>query len=207
MIHSDEEREQVAAQRVRDATPRTAEDGAGLHKRRSRRPSRVAALAAISLIALMVTAVVLTLFNRGGQDAKKDTKASVTGMQSLADYAGIGTVMTVSAGTLPVDAPHPYANDPYHLVTIRVDEVLRGPLTTQIVVYDSPADRLPAERNVRWKVGTRMLLFLDPSEGTVHHGIKPLHYQLTLGAHGAYEIRDGELVDAPFTLDEIRAAV
>lgn len=53
---------------------------------------------------------------------------------------------------------------------------------------------------------TRVLLFLASSDDTVHEQLDPPHFQVLHGGVGSYEISDGNLVGAPFTLDEVRDA-
>jgi hypothetical protein len=57
-----------------------------------------------------------------------------------------------------------------------------------------------------WHVGDRVLLFLTSSAGTVHEGVQPPHLQVAGGAQGRYAV-NGESVDAPFSLADVRAAV
>ena len=55
-----------------------------------------------------------------------------------------------------------------------------------------------------WVVGQDVLLFLAPSTGTVHEGLRPEHWQVVGGTQGRYLVVVGS-VQAPFTLDQVRA--
>lgn len=99
---------------------------------------------------------------------------------------------------------------PYVLARIRVEQALAGPNQEPWAFDYDPASgggggsEDPA--GPAWTIGDRVLLFLAPSTGTVHEGIQPQHWQVTGGPQGRYQIK-GDHLEAPFTLDDVRAAL
>ncbi len=170
-------------------------------RRASRSRAVVLVAAALTLIAIFAVG------DWRRPDGKKDTTASVSLLLSEAEYICVGVVTAVATGTFGPEISSPYAGDSYDIVTVRVENVLRGPVDAQIMVLYSAADRLPTERQVEWRTGSSILLFLDPSSGTAHEHVAPAHFQLTFGANGAWELRNGRLIDAPFSLEDVRTGL
>ena len=98
---------------------------------------------------------------------------------------------------------------PYVLAHIRVREAIRG-AAGDLWAFDYDLGSGGAISSVPsgppWRVGEDVLLFLSSSSGTVHEGVAPAHEQVSGGAQGRYEIVDGELRSAPFTLEQVRKA-
>lgn len=98
------------------------------------------------------------------------------------------------------------------LALIEVDEGLRGAVTD---VWALDADRSGSATTrttsdvaeLPWQAGQQVLLFLVSDVGTDHEGLDPPHEQVLAGSQGRYEVRDGRLVTADFTLEQVRAAV
>lgn len=95
---------------------------------------------------------------------------------------------------------------PYTLATIDVREAIRGPAANLVAFdYDLGDSTASVPGGTPWAVGEELLLFLSSPAGTVHANVQPAHWQVTGGAQGRYRVTGGN-VDAPFTLDDVRAA-
>jgi hypothetical protein len=111
---------------------------------------------------------------------------------------------------------------PYVLAHIDSEEVLRGgggdvwafdydlgagtngAGTTGAGTTGAGTSSVPA--GAPWRVGDRLLLFLTSPAGTVHERVQPPHLQVVAGAQGRYVV-NGDAVEAPFSLADVRAAV
>jgi hypothetical protein len=88
----------------------------------------------------------------------------------------------------------------YQIAIVELDETIKGSTGPRFAAFDYTYGS-PWVAN-----GTRVLLFLASSADTVHEQLEPPHLQVLSGDVGSYEISDGSLVGAPFTLDEVRDA-
>lgn len=97
---------------------------------------------------------------------------------------------------------------PYVLALVQVTEALRGG-SSNVWAFDYDVGNGTAIPSVptgpRWETGENVLLFLAPSTGTVHEGLTPTHDQVVGGPQGRYQVKAGELVGAPFTLEQVRS--
>jgi hypothetical protein len=98
---------------------------------------------------------------------------------------------------------------PYALATIAVTESLKpaGGGDDQVVAFDYDyGATTPDGAAGGWVVGQEVLVFLVSDAGTVSEHLQPAHLQLLQGGRGRFAVTDGQL-QAPFTLDELRAAI
>jgi len=86
----------------------------------------------------------------------------------------------------------------YQLVTIRISEALKGPGGTVVVLDPS------AGGPTNWKINDRVLVFLTPDDTLAT--IPAPHLTVEGRGTGRYLITNGRLVDADFTLDDVRRA-
>lgn len=116
----------------------------------------------------------------------------------------VGTIVAVDRGSLDGDGGMDYV-----LGTVRVEETLRGPAADRITAFDydyGAAITSEPAMGANMTVGSRVLLFLADSTGTVHESVTPRHWQVTGGAQGMY-VMDGDEPRAPFALDQVRAEI
>jgi hypothetical protein len=122
-----------------------------------------------------------------------------------ADRIVVGEVTNVTRGALSEDV----GGLPYLLASVKVTESLKPAGGTDAVVafdYDL-GGAVTSEGSARpWTVGQRVLLFLVSDAGTVSEKIEPAHLQLAEGDGGRF-LFNGETLDAPFSLDDVRRLV
>ena len=113
----------------------------------------------------------------------------------------VGRVTGVHTGTLGTEG------DAYVLATVEVDEAVKGDGGTLVAfAYEYGTTAIVSSGSTRpWQVGDRVLLFLVPDVGTASSDIEPAHLFVDGGESGRY-LFEGDRLDAPFTLDEVRAA-
>lgn len=96
----------------------------------------------------------------------------------------------------------------YVLAGINLDTVIKGPPGRHLVAFDyvyrNTAGSDPPQ-GATFTPGSRVLLFLSSSVGTVNAGIRPQHWQVTGGRQGEYTMTGGE-PNAPFTLADVMTA-
>ncbi len=175
----------------------------------------VAVAAAVALAATGVSALV----NAGGDadpGGPPQMGHQVPGLNNLStltrDAVAVvtGTVTRVDLGQAGGEGGMDYA-----IATVRVAEALKGSIGSTVSALDYVYGITPGgqsgvtsggQSGVWVSEGDQVLLFLASSAGTVHEDIDPPHLQVLHGTAGRYFIRDGELVDAPFTMAEVREA-
>ena len=131
----------------------------------------------------------------------------------------VGTVVEVRHGPAADDS----GGLAYVIATLRVEQTLKGAASTTVAAFDydysgaitsagGPVTSGPVTSGsadgpsgATFIPGERVLLFLSSSAGTVHEQITPLHWQVTGGAQGEYQMH-GDVPDATFTLDDVRQA-
>lgn len=94
----------------------------------------------------------------------------------------------------------------YVLAGISIDTVIKGPPGSHLVAFDyvyrNTVDS-DAPQGATFTPGSRILLFLSSSVGTVHADIRPQHWQVTGGGQGEYTMT-GDEPNAPFTLGDVK---
>jgi hypothetical protein len=118
-----------------------------------------------------------------------------------ADRVLIGTVTAVRRDRLEG------SGTPYVIAAVAVTQSLK-PQTADdevlVLAYEADgAATAPGGPSRGWAVGDEVLLFLVSDVGTVTEDVRPPHLQVADGEGGRYFVRAGVL-DAPFTLDEVR---
>lgn len=198
---------------------RTPEPGA-------RRHGRIAAVAAgLVLLAGAGAAVGLTAGDGGGEPTARSHPASpITGTAPEQSSPALGIVVAydlprlvaesdrIVVGTVAEvehhDGSEATGGLAYVLATVDVDESIKGPRDAQVVAFDYDyGDAITADgpQGASFTAGTRVLLFLAGSAGTVHEQLGPPHWQVTGGAQGEYAMT-GDEPDAPFTMQDVRRA-
>lgn len=162
-------------------------------------------LGAAAAVALIVAGIVAVQRGTGDPtvDASQSTiRGQLPGACSLDALTGefavaivTGTVTDVATGTAEQDG-----GLDYQIATVQVGETIMGDASGTIHAFDYTYGSPWVEE------GQELLLFLASSAGTGHAGIDPPHYQVNSGDCGSVEIRDGELVGASFTLQQVREA-
>lgn len=122
----------------------------------------------------------------------------------------IGRIERVDRGRIAMPGEPEEQGMPYALATIAVRESLKpaGDLIEEVVAFDYDYGGMitPDGSAGGWEIGQDVLVFLVSDAGTVSEGVQPAHLQLLEGARGRFPVVDGQL-QAPFTLDDVRAAV
>jgi hypothetical protein len=163
-------------------------------------------LAAVLAIAAMLVGVVVFAATRGGPAPTPGPGATIAvPVPGAADLSNLvrgaslivtGTVTGVTQGTLGEGE----GGLRYQIAEIQVSETIKGSAGSRVVAFDYTY-------GAPWvRKGQNILLFLLGSQGTVHESVKPSHFQVLNGDAGSYQIRDGALVGASFTLDDVRRA-
>ncbi len=124
-----------------------------------------------------------------------------------ADRIVVGTVTKVDHGRLDSQIPDE-TGDAYVLATVRVEEAIKGPGGEVVAFsYDFGGAVVTSEGSTRpWTEGDRVLLFLAADAGTVSAGLSPAHLQVAEGEAGRYFVDGDRLIDATFTLEDVRRA-
>ena len=118
----------------------------------------------------------------------------------------VGTVTDVQTGS--VGSPEEGGME-YAMATIRVEERIKGSPGESVVAFDYVYGIVSSEGGAGgvWaKAGDRLLVFLVSDAGAISEDLKPDHLQIAEGARGRFRVSNGELVDAPYTLQDVRDA-
>jgi hypothetical protein len=117
----------------------------------------------------------------------------------------VGTVTKLERGQLGGPAEGE-TGDAYILATVRVDEAIKGPAGDAVAFsYDYTGTITTSEGAQRpWTVGDHVLLFLVSDAGTAPADVHPTDMQVAEGEGGRYFVDGDRLVDADFTLDDVR---
>lgn len=114
----------------------------------------------------------------------------------------VGTVSHLTHGTIDLGPGAPVG---YTLADVDVSETVKGTAGDVTAFAFDEADASTAART--WNVGDRVVLFLvQPEAGWLSSSVPAAHLDLFEGLRSRYDF-DGEALDAPFTLDELRAEV
>ncbi len=198
-----------------------------------RSPSPIVGVAAAAVVAV-ITAGVLVANN--GRDSSPDVASPTSSRPvsaAVTETQGPGVVLGVPAPELTIEQRVAQAErivvgdvtrvtrgelrDPngesigrYVLATVSVSESLKPADAAKEVVaftYDYGGAIVSSEGETRpWAVGQRVLLFLLNDKGTVSEKLQPAHLQVAEGESGRYFL-NGDTLDAPFTLDDVRRLV
>ena len=120
-----------------------------------------------------------------------------------ADMIVVGTVTQVRTGTLGAEAE---GGMEYAMATIRVEERIKGSPGDSVVAFDYVYGVVsPEVPGGQWAhPGDRLLVFLVSDEGAVSEDLRPAHLQIAEGFAGRFAVKDGGLIGAPFTLQDVR---
>jgi hypothetical protein len=176
------------------------------------RPRWLAALAAAAVVLAIAGGVVLATRNpkapiaRGTQSPRTNQVPGpvLTLDQKVKGAAVIvvGTVTDLRTGSLAEGEGTDYA-----MATVRVEERIKGAPGDTVVAFDYVYGIVSSEGGpggVWAKPGDRLLLFLVSDAGTASEDLRPSHLQVFEGAGGRFHVANGELTDAPFTLQDVR---
>ncbi|MEO6715292.1 MAG: hypothetical protein ABIM89_17975 [Mycobacteriales bacterium] len=165
------------------------------------RSPRVAQPAPSSPAAVAPTSAATTAEQSGPVLGMPAPALSVQDRVRQADRIVVGTVTKLTRG-------EGESMGKYVLATVSVNESLKPQgLAGEVVAFDydySGAIVSTETSSPPWEVGQELLLFLVSDAGTVSENLQPAHLQVAEGASGRYAAKDGT-VDAPFTLDDVRA--
>lgn len=135
-------------------------------------------------------------------NAQRSADLSLSEKVAQADAIVVGTITRLDRGEV--------GGLPYVLATVEVSETIEGEPSSTVVAFDYDLDSgdavTSAGAGTPWNVGDEVLLFLVSDAGTVSEDLEPAHLQVAEGARGRFAVVDGELVNAPFTLDDVRTA-
>lgn len=176
----------------------------------------VAIAAAVVTVVVGVVVGVVLVGPASTRDAGNDTQGPAIGLPAMpltlqervdgASHIVIGTVTTVDRGTIDAQLAGEQG-DHYVLATVRVDEAIKGQGVEVIAFSYDYGSAITIEGTTRpWNVGDRVLLFLLPDVDTISADIEPRHMQVAEGQAGRYFVDGDRLVDADFTLDDVRRA-
>lgn len=118
----------------------------------------------------------------------------------------VGTVTSVKTGELT----EAQGGLDYVMGTVEVEKTLRGPADARIVAFDyvyaDSSNSAGGPQGATFAPGERVLLFLADTDGTVHDGIAPRHWQVAGGSQGKFAMNGAE-PEAEFTLEGVRAEI
>ena len=168
------------------------------------------AAAAIVVVALGLVAIV-TVQRLGSMDRDRGPSIGVPAIPltlkervAAATRIVVGTVVKVERGRTGTQVEGE-SGDPYVLATVRIDEAIKGAGGDVVAFAYDFGSAVTSEGQARpWNVGDHVLLFLVLDEGTVSANIRPPHMQVAEGEAGRYFVDGDKVVDADFTLADVR---
>lgn len=215
-----EDQLRTALQEIAAETPVSAGTAGSARKHPSHLGWTAAAAASVVLAAGVA---VFALTDRSGPSKPHQAIASSPPVSSDPGGTSLGSSITYDLTRLLKESPRVVIGTvselrrgdgadaggiPYVLARVHLTEALRGP-STDVWAFDYDLGGGTSISSVpsgpAWEIRQSLLLFLAPSDGTVHEGVSPAHDQVDGGTQGRYVVKDGELVNAQFTLDQVRS--
>jgi hypothetical protein len=165
----------------------------------STRRTRLIVFISLVLVASLTAGTILLLKSAASQFRAERTLPAQDPARLLADQVDGAEIVAIGSVT---DVLHTAIGGRASVVaTVLVEEVLKGTAWTFVAAVDDG----PVSPGAAWaRTGDRFLLFLEPVTAMLPGvGARPMRVRQS--AWGRYLIRDGALVDAPFTLASVRA--